>query len=686
MPVDKKISDLAVLTGANLADTDEFVLVDKSDGSMAASGTNKRMVATEARIGLGGPFAASDAVLHVSANGSDSNNGLLPGKAFLTIQAAYAALPAKGGTLRIAPGRYDVGTGLVLSRGKPVWLQGLVKPPPYVVSTTTVPLTVQAAILYTSGAAVSLVTMTGGTASNRMDGCRFTDLLFEISNPATLYGINADTAPYGEVAGCYFFADKVTGPASILAVGCYVHTSAPGTYGGDDSSWWRISRNRCINMGLAIMGNPTGTKYDTNQHVLTENVGLGLTHTNTGTSPFISIYNGMRCVTRDNNIEAYYVAIKLDTCYHCRIDGDGGEFVDYFLDIYNSKVLICSPLGSSYSPLGSYAPIVANARLVRGDAFVKGCVFILPTWISASTQRTFPPTDDPTDPSVSLASPDNLIITSRHLTNQGVRELVGTGSPNSAIIGSVGDRYWRTDGGSGSTLYVKETGSLTNTGWVAHGASYTADSELTALAGLTSAADKLPYFTGPGTAALADLSSFARTLIDDTTAAAMRTTLGVASTGITVVGKTADASAITASTTLVADADLKVTLNGVATDIWFMELFLLVAATSIAEDIKLGWTFPSGCTIQWGVLSSGNTSFPSFGAQTTATTPVALAIQTATISLGTAASSWMPILIGAWIFDGGTAGDVAINYAQATSDAGSLTMKKGSFAKITRVV
>lgn len=79
--------------------------------------------------------------------------------------------------------------------------------------------------------------------------------------------------------------------------------------------------------------------------------------------------------------------------------------------------------------------------------------------------------------------------------------------------------------GDGSADQVLKTDGSGNLDWYSV---QPLDSELSALAGLTSAADSLPYFTGSGTASLATFTSAARDLLDDATASDMRTTLGVA--------------------------------------------------------------------------------------------------------------------------------------------------------------
>lgn len=45
--------------------------------------------------------------------------------------------------------------------------------------------------------------------------------------------------------------------------------------------------------------------------------------------------------------------------------------------------------------------------------------------------------------------------------------LAGTGSPNTVVVGYIGDLYLNLSGGASTTLYVKESGAGTNTGWVA---------------------------------------------------------------------------------------------------------------------------------------------------------------------------------------------------------------------------
>jgi len=128
------------------------------------------------------------------------------------------------------------------------------------------------------------------------------------------------------------------------------------------------------------------------------------------------------------------------------------------------------------------------------------------------------------------------------------------------------------------------------------------NADLAAIAGLTSAADKLIYYTGSETAALADLSSFGRSLIDDSDAETARGTLGLG----TISTQASDSVSITGGS-ISGITDLAIADGGTGASTAQAAIDALTQVSGATNEYVLTKDTASGNAI-WKVAAGGGIS------------------------------------------------------------------------------
>jgi hypothetical protein len=391
-------------------------------------------------------FGAGTPIRFLAASGgNDSNDGLSPTQAKATAAGAYSSLPSTGGSIMLLPGRHDVTTGLVLTKGKRLAIYGLGHWQRSDSSAGSTWASGGGAVLFTSEATPPTKLISWTVANDNEEGFTAKNVIFECKDGVE-NAIYADSVNHGIIEDCAFFMKDATAIAIVL-------DNESGVT-GDDASWWRVKRNNCIGARFFDTVGPANH----NGIILAENVVFhnGARH--------ISIQNGHRCIIRENNVEGDTTGpfIELLSSDGCRLDGNSGECST----AGNIFIQLDASHGNLLSDIGTSTPSATDVLY----SFINGSQDNL-ALISPYTQSGIANYGDSTMWSDSDSQGKNYRIATgsagalRENTMWLPKIKSGDGTPESVVFGYPGDIFLRGDGGAGTAIYVKETGSNTTTGW-----------------------------------------------------------------------------------------------------------------------------------------------------------------------------------------------------------------------------